>query len=498
MAANILLNSAFDIDTDGDFLSDRNGVPDNWVRPNSGSDLFTWYDPRMFNTGFDTRLEVWMRDNVVQSTGQHLGLYQENVPAAFGQTLCFSLHMWWSNLVNANDLYLALEWHDAAHAVISRSELTFDGAALVTAPYATEGAQVVRPYVTAVAPVGTHHVKVEWGLVKVTAGSTPSAFRNNLYAGMAKVELGAVPTAWERNVLDVFPSSELRSPMQYFFNGLLFGHGTEYVVESLDGLLGGAPTRDADADRTNDHGATPGLVLMSKRILGLELKSAAGRSVTPGVGYDLETKLAMLQKTFQPPRIVSGLTTLPLYFWRPGQVRQFINVRCTKRDIQSNFQTARGLIAASVELQATDPMIYSAIPKTTNLTIPASGTSRASNLSPFADCPIEGDAVDGAHPVIEIFGPATNPTIGIFAPETKYMKFTINLAAGDSIRITAKTRKVEKNIAGAGYVEDYSIVKNDNVWWRLLPNVLNSLQFTRTNNPAVTALCIVTWNDVWN
>lgn len=522
MSENLLLNPAFDINPSGNlFTSNQNGTPDNWARTFSGgtasANLYNWFDARARQVSLgDTIQEVQMSEaaGVSYPAAGFTGILQLNLPAVAGTSYCFSLHTFVQFILGANSmkLQLTIQFKNAANATTGQADYVLtptnysDARNLIPTSHDLV-TDVRRPYVTGTAPAGTTYAIVWILLINDTAN--PIVGTNTYaYMMMAQYEEGNVPTAWNRgSVLNFggheYPyqsisgdSAQIEIPYQYKFKNLLFGSDTGIIVESVEGLLGGAPVRDADADRSSEHGSFAGGQFLSKRTIAINLRVTGKRNSYFGNPDDLQTKLDWIKETFQPNRIRSANTPIPFYFWHRNQPRKFINARCTKREITSDYTTHEGPVSVAIELQATDPMIYSVFPKATSLVIPASNTVKVINLNPWGDAPVEGDQADGAAPVVEIFGPATNPVLGS-QTENRYLRFQIALAAGHSLRINTKTKKVEKNI-GAGYVEDYSIVRSDNQWFRLLPNIVNTLSFSRTDSPATTAKATVSWNDVWN
>lgn len=267
----------------------------------------------------------------------------------------------------------------------------------------------------------------------------------------------------------------------YEFRGFRFGTGTEYIVEEAEGLLSAPTARDQDIDRSHAHGTHPGILLYGKRIIAFDLKITGSPST-------IDSKLRTVRRIFQAPRIRTSKISEPLVFWRPGEPKKVAYVRCTKRDFPSNFLLGRGLAAGSVELQASDPLVYALAPSTANLTLPGgsvAGTVTASML---------GDAAEGVGPILEITGPATNPVIENEADDERAVRLEIVLGATDSVRINLATKVVEKDI-GAGWVRDYSIVRADNQWWKLLPGE-NVINYNRTGS-ALASTLTVSWQDAW-
>lgn len=269
----------------------------------------------------------------------------------------------------------------------------------------------------------------------------------------------------------------------YEFRGFRFGTGTDYIVEEVEGLLSAPTARDSDIDKSHAHGTHPGVLLYGKRIIAFDLKITGSSST-------IDSKLRTVRRIFQAPRVRTSKISEPLVFWRPDEPKKVAYVRCTKRDFPSNFLLGRGLAAGSVELQASDPLIYALAPSTTNLTLPPASTAGSVTASML------GDAAEGVGPILTIEGPATNPIIQNEDDDMRAVRMEIVLAATDGLRINLSTKVVEKRIGtGGAWVRDYSIVRADNEWWKLLPGE-NVINYNRTGSALASTLTI-SWQDAW-
>lgn len=277
---------------------------------------------------------------------------------------------------------------------------------------------------------------------------------------------------------------DLVVPYGYEFRGLSFGTGTDFVTEEVTGLLSSATARDSDVDKAHDHGSNPGTLLYGKRIISFNMK-------IKGTSADIEGKIATAQRIFQAPRIRYTNVPEPFVFQRPGGVKKVCYVRCTKRDFPSNFKTARGFAVGSVELVAPDPLIYSLTPSQAILTLDAGVVAGTNNAT------MNGDHADGASPVLTITGPATNPIIQNATDDGRAMRFDVVLAANDALRITVKTRRVERRVGLAGdWNKEFGLTRTDNQWWKLLPGV-NVINYNRTGSATASTLTI-DWSDTWS
>lgn len=280
------------------------------------------------------------------------------------------------------------------------------------------------------------------------------------------------------------PGDLIFDPYQYEFRGLLFGSRTSYMTEKVTGLHAMPGITDVDVARGAEHGSFPSLLLMTKRIVQFDMK-ILGRP-----GADIEQKLAIARRTFQVPRKRYSTIMEPFVFWRPGEPKKALYVRCTKRDFPSDYDTAHGLSAGSVELTAPYPIISGLDVKNASWNL-GIGVVTANQIITN-----EGDYVDGANPVVTITGPWTNPRIQNATDDGRTLRFDIVLAAGDALRLSAATMKAELRVGlGGAWVDAYSYVRSDNQWWAVLPGA-NTIVASRTNS-AAQGTVTVAWQDAY-
>jgi len=274
-------------------------------------------------------------------------------------------------------------------------------------------------------------------------------------------------------------------PYRYEFRDLAFGAGTDYIVEEVQGLLSMPTVRDGDTDRQSTDGAFPGVLTFGKRTLAFDL------IIIGTAGTDIEGKLATARRTFQPPQRRKSTVMEPFVFQRPGEVKKVAYVRCTKRDFTSDYETARGKAEGSVELVAVDPTIYSLVVHDEEIQIAAAATSGTGTVTNA------GDNADGTLPILTLTGPMTDPVVQNLDDDGRQFKLEGVFDADDQVRVDFRRRIVETRSGAGAWTEDYSIVKNDSLWWALLPGD-NDLVFQRNSgNTATFATLEVTWQDAF-
>lgn len=276
------------------------------------------------------------------------------------------------------------------------------------------------------------------------------------------------------------PGDLIAVEYQYEFRNLLFGSGTDYVTTKVSGLHALPPVRNSDVDYVLEHGAQPGPVTMGKRTISIDM------TIKGAAGQDIEDKISSASAAFQLPSRRNSRRTEKFVFWRPGQVKKFINVRCERRDFPSDFETARGMCKGTVDLVAPDPLVYSLQEHTKTLTLGTGETSGQINIPNF------GNHQDGAACILEVTGPATNFSITNSTDDNRSLQTNASLDADDVfIHDQAPFITTLNGDDGADFVE------NDSQEWRLLPGE-NVLVFSRSGtNAAAPATLKVTWRDVW-
>lgn len=265
---------------------------------------------------------------------------------------------------------------------------------------------------------------------------------------------------------------------QYEFNGYLAGSDTDMLVEKVSGLLGTPAVRNNDQDRLNDHGSTPGVSTYGKRTVSMD------GYILGVAGEDIEEKIQAANRAFQLPRKRLRTATHMLVFGRPGQPRKFVNGRCERREIVSQYDTAKGKAAISVDIVCTDPLIYSLEEYEVELTLAIGQTNGQIEVWHG------GDLEDGAAPIIEIDGPATDAIITNATDDNREIKLDGDIAADEEFVFDLKYQDASLNGDPA-----FVMVRNDSQYWRLLPG-RNVIAYQRTGSAAISRLRI-RWRDTW-
>jgi Phage tail protein len=261
---------------------------------------------------------------------------------------------------------------------------------------------------------------------------------------------------------------------QYEYSGLLMGAGTPYIVERVEGLYSLPDIRGRDSERQDEHGLYPGVDLLS------------GRRILIRLGFNelsatnLESLLANAGRAFRP-----GTVEEPFVFQRPGQGgKRFVNCKTKRKnfDQEIDWHYSRGAGRGIVELQGSDPRIYSMTLKSTQVNL-AAGTSVAGDLL------VENDGDFETYGTVTIGGPTVNPRIQNSADGNREIKLDITLTTEELVLdLNRKTVTVDG-------VDRYDVVRNDSQWWKILPGT-NTIKYNRTGTVGASMM-VVQHRDTW-
>lgn len=272
------------------------------------------------------------------------------------------------------------------------------------------------------------------------------------------------------------PGYLVEEDYQYEFRALLFGHGTDFQTETVEGILGLPSARTSDTARDEDHGDYPGVDLMPGRTVNIKM------NILGTVG-DIQEKIALAAKTFQISKR-RAFEEFPFVTKRPGQNPRYLWARARRAEFPSNYDTARGKAKGAVQLYATDPRWYSLEESLADITIAAAGANEQGNVETF------GDLEDGTFPVIEIEGPCTNPRITNVTDDGRAIRIDVVVPIGQTLVIDTKAKTVFLN-----GVDRFDTVRGDNQWWVLLPDD-NTVIYNRTGG-GIASRCRLRWHDAW-
>lgn len=261
---------------------------------------------------------------------------------------------------------------------------------------------------------------------------------------------------------------------QYEYSGLLMGAGTSYIVERVEGLYSLPDIKSRDSDRQDEHGQYSGVDLLSGRRLVVRL------AFNETSASSLESLLANAGRAFRP-----GTVEEPFVFQRPAQGgKRFVTAKTKRKsfDQEIDWHYARGVGRGIVELQASDPRIYSMTLKSQQVTL-AGGASSASDLL------IENDGDFETYATITLTGPTSDPRIQNATDDNREIKLDID--------ITTETLVIDTNrkTVTVDGVDRYDVVRSDSQWWKIQPGP-NTIKYNRTGTVG-DSLLVIQHRDTW-
>lgn len=157
---------------------------------------------------------------------------------------------------------------------------------------------------------------------------------------------------------------------QMSYNGVTIGPGTEYRINSIEGLRSMPELRTSDYARLKHHGAYSGVDVLEGRVITITL-TVIGTSAA-----DFDTSLTALEGATAP--LLTG--SLPLSYQLPNEVARRANARARKRAITMVPTYNLNWAQVSIEFFCGDPRLYSDALH--------SGTGTVSNAGNFESRPV--------------------------------------------------------------------------------------------------------------
>jgi hypothetical protein len=282
--------------------------------------------------------------------------------------------------------------------------------------------------------------------------------------------------------------------MQY--NGLVIGAYADAILapEGIVGFRGMPTVRIADYIRARRHGSFPGMLYFANRIVTLHLEVWANVIAS---GQTVEQVVSATATAFQ--LITDPSKQLPLYVLLPGWSEpRILFCRATRYDSPVDSDYNYGKPKLTVELTASDPLVYSntlhtatvglpsptagaTFPATFNLTFGAStGGSVALQNAGNHDTPF----------VVTFTGPMTNPSVTVGANF-----FGINLALGmsDTLVVDMNARTVVLN----GTASRSNQVQTGSKWLALPAGATTTVGVASTDAAQVNGQFQFQWRDAW-
>ena len=277
---------------------------------------------------------------------------------------------------------------------------------------------------------------------------------------------------------------------QVEYRSLLTGGDTAYSLVQVEGLVDMPPVRPADLVLSRRHGAHPGDDFVDVRsiVLTYEIYAADNTAFAAAV--------EALQTAYRP-----GGDEQALVFQIPGVAdgaKALVWCRPRRRQLPVNLEWFHRLPIATIEMVATDPLVYANTESEASTTLPSAAgglvfpivfprTYGASATGGSITCVNDGSF--DTDPTFRIDGPATNPRIeNLTAGKT--IAVNITLASGEFLLIDVKSRTV---LLG-GTTSRFSFLDTSSRWFSLAPGS-NSITFRASTSTAATLTA--RWRSAW-
>lgn len=181
------------------------------------------------------------------------------------------------------------------------------------------------------------------------------------------------------------PVSSL-SPYQFAFNGFVFGSGTPYIVEAVNGLAGTSPVRVQDDNRGYIDGSYSGRDFYDGRTVTFDLVILGDSTHSAQYYYNqLQSNLYIQQTGYYPSGATPSASQLGVFQFELtsslGLKRMYGRVRAINTPIDPDFTF--GFITTQVEFYFPDPRYYD----NTTITPTAGSTASITNAGWATTCP---------------------------------------------------------------------------------------------------------------
>jgi hypothetical protein len=266
------------------------------------------------------------------------------------------------------------------------------------------------------------------------------------------------------------------------FRGVTIGDGTDVDILLADGLEGMPDVRSGDIARSGVHGLSPGRDLYGGRAIRIDIEIMQDAET-------LGTTLDDLKAAFSVSSEESEL------LWKlPGQVERRVLARCRRRPVpiaSPNHQL--GVQALSVELIATDPLVYASSETVESTAFPEGAEGYTYNRTyPRAYgaageggiVTVDNDGTEDAPWQATITGPWVNPRIEHVATGLM-LEFGITVASGETLVIDA--RDGYRTVLLNGTASRYSTIQAGSTWFKLPPGT-NEVRFAGSSGSGTAEL----------
>ncbi len=274
---------------------------------------------------------------------------------------------------------------------------------------------------------------------------------------------------------------------QFTYDGLVFGDGTDIDVVDIQGL--DLPDmRTSDQDVPGSHGLLAGLDRLAGRTVTL------GLNVFEGNETDLYASLHALSKATGPRDV-----EFPLSFQVGNQTPMRVMCRPRRRNVPVTWSHLWSFVPASVQFEASDPLIYSdaELMDTATAALSTAGWSydRSYDWSYGTDLnpPKVAHAYnEGTAPTwwrAAVVGPCASPTI--YSSAGGAVSWNGSLAAGETLIFDSHPSK--RTVAIDGTASRYLYLDAASTWFPINPGLTDISLASSDGNGTMTLY----WRHAW-
>ena len=290
--------------------------------------------------------------------------------------------------------------------------------------------------------------------------------------------------------------------LQWSYRDLVFGEGTNYHINWVDGFEG-FDARTSDSDNPRGDGAIRGVDYVAPRTIGFEL---AMIEVDGDIeSDDYETMWVNVRNAFLPSRSLDHELT----FKRPGMPERMIRCRPVQLNRKETYRQYNAVGFPPVVLRAVDPRIYSTATRSVLLQ-PYSASGGGVDLP--NDLPInfgagsqievnaDNDGSADAYPLVRFYGPISGTVTGVTLTNVttgQVLEISATITTGqiltaDMTAAVTGSNQLVVSLDGSSRYGDWELPREA---FALAPGS-NTLRFEVTGT-STDAQCLVQWRDTW-
>lgn len=291
---------------------------------------------------------------------------------------------------------------------------------------------------------------------------------------------------------------------QFSYRDLVFGEGTDYYINSVEGFEG-SDIRSSDSDQPRGDGAIRGLDYVAPKTIALEL-AIIEPDFAGGDGSVYESMWLAIRTAFRPSR----QDDFELKFKRPGMPERLIRCRPVQLVRSETFKRYNRVGFPPIVLRAVDPRIYST--EEHNAVVPIYAASQGGADLSVVNFPVDfiggnqieivvnNSGTDDAYPLLRFYGPATGTCTGVELRNTTngdIIEINTTISAGEILTadMGAATTGDSRLIISLGGSSRYGSWELPREPFRLSPGS-NTLRLLVTGS-STDVICVVTHRDTW-